>query len=591
MRKKIVWLVVSCLMVAALVLASCGPAVTEEEEEVAPPVKEKEVAPPPVEEEVIPAKEGPEYGGVMRVAANADTLGFDDIFVPAQTFAYSIHFTHERPFMGDWTKGPAGTDETRWWGPSYNLEYETGCLAEDWEVPDPDTVIFYIRKGIHFHDVPPVNGRELVAEDVAHSITRNFNLQGYVKMTYSGWFESATATDKYTVVIKGKDSEAQRTAAVFEMLTDWIFVMPPELYPADGAMKEWENSCGTGPFMLVDYVSDSSHTFVRNPDYWMNDPLNPDNRLPYLDGIKIKIIPDVSTRLAALRTGKVDILYTLAWEDAQYLIKNNPELEYAKVLRGYADRVHLRMDDPELPWHDIRVRHALALALDNQEIADEFYGGDAEINAYPIAPVKEYMHMYTPLDELPESVRELYEYHPDKARQLLAEAGYPDGFKSTIICYTPQVDAISIIKAYWADIGVDIELEVKEYAVWQSVATRKTYTGMLYHYSVTGPPYKCIDVKPGVMLNKSIIDDPYINERYAGVWSWENMGNRTERSRLMKEIALRQHEQQWSIAFPTPYFYQVWKPWLKNCYGVSDVGYYNPWAVSRFVWIDQDLKE
>ena len=144
--------------------------------------------------------------------------------------------------------------------------------------------------------------------------------------------------------------------------------------------------------------------------------------------------------------------------------------------------------------------------------------------------------MYTPLDELPESVRELYEYHPDKARQLLAEAGYPDGFRMEVLCTPSQVGLLSIVKAQWAKIGVDIELEVKEYAVWQSIATRKTYTGMLYNYSVTGPPYKCIDVKPGVMLNKSIVDGPYINERYAAVWAWENMGNLTERGRLMKEI-------------------------------------------------------
>ena len=79
------------------------------------------------------------------------------------------------------------------------------------------------------------------------------------------------------------------------------------------------------------------------------------------------------------------------------------------------------------------------------------------------------MDMYWSLDELPESSRELYEYHPDKARQLLAEAGYPDGFETEILCLPALADLVSIIKAYRADIGVDLDIQPKEFAVYTSI--------------------------------------------------------------------------------------------------------------------------
>ena len=100
--------------------------------------------------------------------------------------------------------------------------------------------------------------------------------------------------------------------------------------------------------MLTDYVTGSSATFVRNPEYWQNDPLNPENQLPYLDGCKWLIIPDLATRVSAMRTGKADILCSpaLEWEDGEDLIRSNPELEYLRKNRGTPEAVQMIQDNP-----------------------------------------------------------------------------------------------------------------------------------------------------------------------------------------------------------------------------------------------------
>ena len=110
-------------------------------------------------------------------------------------------------------------------------------------------------------------------------------------------------------------------------------IVPHEVVDEYGNLRDWRNSCGTGPFMLVDYIKGSSWTVERNPNYWGNDPIHPENKLPYLDSVKCLIIPDTSTMMAALRTAKIDQL-EVGWEEAGSLMKSNPELQRVKQLRG-----------------------------------------------------------------------------------------------------------------------------------------------------------------------------------------------------------------------------------------------------------------
>jgi peptide/nickel transport system substrate-binding protein len=258
----------------------------------------------------------------------------------------------------------------------------------------------------------------------------------------------------------------------------------------------------------------------------------------------------------------------------------------------------VRMDNPDLPWWDKKVRRALALAVNNQEVADEYYDGNAELLTYPVLPDPEYGGMYTPLEELPESTRELYGYNPEKAKQLLAEAGYPDGFAAKVVCYNTGVDALSIIKAYWADIDVDLQIDVREYAVFQGILSRSKHEEMIYGIpSLAGLASKFSNFYGPGNLNISRINTTYVDQvcqetiEAMDALGLEFYTNREKYDAIIKKAALHILEESWSIPLPGTYTYKFWPSWVKDYRGEGNVGYLNGYIWLNYIWIDQDLKE
>ncbi len=604
MKKKIVWLAVSGLVVLSLVLASCAPATpTTPTTPATPTIPTTPTTPTtPPDEHAGKVKlslkkldgtsvekwvEPPKYGGTYIAVLNTPIPGWDDFYTTSDD-CVGTTLVGDRLLTGDWIRGPAGSEETTWWGGAFYLPFMTSGLAESWEFPDPETIIFHIRKGIRWQSRPPVNGREFTADDAAFAITRVFsNAAARTTGRFASSFRSATATDKYTIVIKGKVSLLYSTPLVFEFLTSRTHMIPREVIDRYGDMRDWRNAVGTGPFMVVDNVEGSSATFVRNSNYWGKDPLFPDNQLPYVDKVTYLIMQDASTRIAALRTGKVDALTEIPLEDASNLNNTNPELKSAGSFSPNTHVVWLRSDTK--PFDDIRVRQALHMAIDFKTIARDYYKGKAEIIWAPVPPVQEFMDAYTPLEQLPESTRELYAYQPEKAKQLLAEAGYPNGFKFSLLCYKDQVDMASIVADYLSKIKVNMELDTKEVGVFTSMRGSKTYKdAVMYSWAVRNV-YTATNLEPTSTANYGRINDAYINERLANILSFENMGKQGEINRLCKEYALYALRQAWAIDVPATYIFHFWQPWLKNYYGVRMVGAFQN-NLANYVWIDQDLK-
>ena len=604
-KRKITWLVASCLMVAVLVLASCAPVAVEEEtaaeeEEVASAeeettVEEEEVA-SAEEEEVATAAGEPIYGGTFYPLITADVVNFDEAYCLPWD-AWTMGLTNEEPMTGNWGMGPAGglgTNEVGWFKHMTNfLDFEVPCLVESWDLPDKETCVLHVRKGVYFQDKPPVNGREMDAHDIVFSLNRLYfevsTAYLYTTVPEDKKPTSITATDKWTVVIK---CPAAYMGINLRLFSDCAKIVPYEMIDEYGDLQDWENACGTGPFLLTDYVPMSSVSLKRNPNYWGTDPFRPQNKLPYIDAIEALIIQDESTQLAAIRTGKADFIHYLGWEDAEALKAKRPDVKIAKYLKGNSWAAFMRLDKPELPFGDIRVRQALSMAIDRQGMIDDLYGGNAVLIGQPIPPYGPFLRMYTPLEELPEKVQEIYTYNPEKAKELLAEAGYPNGFESQIICLAPQqyVDMVTIMKECWAAIGVDVRLDVKEAGVWNSITAGRTHEEMSFRYCNNDTPSKLLDFLPESLHNQSIVDDPHLNEVNQEIIA--NIAVNDEKVfELMEEITPYILEQCWMIDLPLPYDFTAWWPWVGNFNGEYSIGYLNMWNFPKYIWIDEELKE
>ncbi|GAI82802.1 unnamed protein product, partial [marine sediment metagenome] len=276
-NKKLVWLIVSFLMVVALVLASCAPAVVEEKEAKVV-TKEPEKKAEKVEEVV--EEEGPVYGGVLTTVLHAGPTTWDPLARESAS-AYYINNALDGLIMADWYRDP----EKYPFSSKYdflNPKVWTGMLAESWDWPDPLTITINLRKGVRWQNKPPANGREFVAEDVKWNFERILTLPKWsADMLHN--IESVTCPDKYTVVFKFKtpDIASLERIAVRHLGISCRDVV--EVYGDDGP-KDWENMVGTGPWIVEDDIPDSVVTYKRNPDYWGKDPDG--NQLPYLDGLK-----------------------------------------------------------------------------------------------------------------------------------------------------------------------------------------------------------------------------------------------------------------------------------------------------------------
>ncbi|MBI2830609.1 MAG: ABC transporter substrate-binding protein [Chloroflexi bacterium] len=547
------------------------------------------------------APEVPRYGGMLTIVEAADPVGFDEMFIQKP---YVVDYYADALITGDWAKGPAGTNEFDWMRTGFKPPYYmTGGLAESWDLPDPKTLIFHIRKGVHYGLNPDseasrlVNGREFVADDVIKTWELWYtNPAGYLSNTIprSG-ITDLYAPDKYTVVIRwtsnpapGREFEARRGWAF--QLYEYMRVYPPEVPAKYGSFKDWRNAVGTGAYLLTDYTPGSMITLKRNPNYWRFDPIHPENRLPYVETSRTAIIPDAATRLAALRTGKVDYLREIIWDDAQSLIKTNPELKYKEYLGSTAGTVALRVDKPEQPWYKQEVRQALNMAIDYPGIVKNYYGGHAEYPAFPVAPYKDFVDSgaYIPLKDLPADIQELFSYNVAKAKQMLADAGYPNGFKASVITNAAGVEVLEMVAAYWKAVGVDLSIDVKESATFASITTMNTHPELLYADGAGGMPYNLMQFLPGEWHNHSMYTGPEMSpaamkfdELY---FDYRAMGE------AYAEFSPQLYRLNLVVGLPLATRFAFWQPWVLNYHGEYQVGNSSDIFVN-FVWIDQELKK
>jgi len=421
--------------------------------------------------------------------------------------------------------------------------------------------------------------------------------KSYVHLSYPGMCAGAvlTAPDKYTVDLKVPASEYINAYGVVADLMHADY--PPEVVQKYGGMNDWRVSVGTGPFMLTDFVSGSSATFVKNPAYWEKDPMGPGkgNSLPYLDGVKYLIITDLSTRQAATRTAKLDWGGVYAsLEDAKAVTSSSPKLMQKRGIGHTASGIAMKIQNPSLPYQDKKVRQALIYATDFNALKNDYYRGDAEIQSYPNPYNREYKDIFYPIAEMAQPVQDLYKYNPDKAKQPLKDAGYPNGFKANIILSNDplQVDLISAYKGMWSKVGIDLNLQTRESVVYRSIQSGLSYEDMMYSTALggIGRYYSCNSFDGPGMFNPSQANDAHVKEIKAQLVELFNKQDWTTMAKTYRDLMPYVQEQAWLIPAPIPYGYVLWWPWIKNYNGEVSVGYgQSCWPM--YVWLDQDLKK
>jgi peptide/nickel transport system substrate-binding protein len=567
-------------------------------------------APPSTTKPVVTTASGqaPKYGGTLNISAAADIPTFDDANQGGPGGYPSVLFGQEL-WGGDWAKGPAGgygTNATDWAILGYdNFANKTGYLAQSWAInvnsdQAQATIVYEIRPGVQYALDPnsaaskQVNGRELTVADILAAIKQSTtDPKGYIYRSNPDLRNldvSQTGPMEITVHVP-----ITSLVTALSRLGNSLRVYPME---TRDEMTDWKNAVGTGPFMLTGYVSGSSLTFTRNPNYWMKDPVGPGkgNQLPYVDGVQVFILPDPSTRLAAFRTGKIDESGGIAWEDSAQLKKEFPQMPSAQgdYSSPGGPAMYMRTDKP--PYNDVNVRRALMMATDFNSIKQNFNGGNGIIITFPYQDYTEYHALYAGIDDpdLPQSVKDQFVYSPDKAKALLAQAGFPNGFKTSVLCLSSQSSYIEMIAGMWAKAGITVNIDVKDATVATNVLNSQGLTDITTAggYVPTPVYYNGTNLNgvAGMAANPS-----YINDLQVQAWLPQiRTLAATDPAKAMavaKQMMIRALDQAWVIQIPKAKTTTFWQPWVKNYSGEFSVGYNKPDSWPPFIWLDQTLKK
>ncbi len=240
---------------------------------------------------------------------------------------------------------------------------------------------------------------------------------------------SVEAPDKYTEVFHHKFTLNFAVDLMVQLVM--MYIHTREAVDHFKGIGSFESQIGTGMFIAKEFQKGTSYTYHKKPNYHRSDEFFPEYnfRSPYVDELKFLVTPDEATAHAALHTGKVAKYGghgnpNMTPELKEALLDTNPELQFSGALR-WAKKVVFPYGK-ELFYPDIRVQQAMQKAINLEELARTYYQGAVEAIPPPMINVKGF---YTPFHELPKAVQEGYAYDPKKAKELMAEAGYPNCFK------------------------------------------------------------------------------------------------------------------------------------------------------------------
>jgi peptide/nickel transport system substrate-binding protein len=429
-------------------------------------------------------------------------------------------------------------------GPGNGPESEAAAtpvpdLAERFERPDPLTYIFHLRSGVRFHD-----GTPLTAEDVAFSLDRIRTNKAEFQRAYAFTaLDTVKATGDRVVTVKLKEPYA---AFINQVAAAYTRIAPKHVIEAKGDLKQV--IVGTGPFKLQEYQRGQRMVLVRNPDYF-------ERGIPYVDSIDIAIMPDNATQVAAFNSRRIDILIAANAAQAQTLKSVNPEIVLQEYVEFRLDGLgcNIRMK----PFDDIRVRQAMWYAIDQQKIIDiSFQGHGKKQRSVPPS----YAGWAVPFEKLPLADAP----NLDKARRLLAEAGYPKGFSAkckSVYRYTQKEATIAaeMLKA----IGVNLEIIDVEYGAYLKARNAGDFEVIAFSLA----PFGDVEDFTTALYQTS-------SSRNYGHWGNADLDKLLEQGKREGDVQKRKAifakvqaflaENCWVVDLPRYTTFEAWHPYVKD---------------------------
>jgi len=311
-------------------------------------------------------------------------------------------------------------------------------LAERYYTTDSRNYTFFLRKGVRFH-----NGREMKAADVKFALDRAANPE--TKHPYRVQYDAiqdVIVKDEYTVTVTLK-----RVDGTF------LYTMARQgsvIYPREAVDTLKSQPIGTGPFALAEWVRGDRITLTRNKDYWQKG-------LPKLDKVVFRFIPDPNSALAALKSGDIDVsAFGIGPESVDELKK---DARFSVIVGDSTNDVTLSMNNMKKPYSDKRVRLAITHAINKEEVLKGAMFGYGKVLGSNVDPTNPY---YV-------DVSKRVGYDPAKAKQLLAEAGYPNGFEA-VLKVAPQyyytVRTAEVLVNQFAKVGIRASIQQIEWGQW-----------------------------------------------------------------------------------------------------------------------------
>jgi peptide/nickel transport system substrate-binding protein len=430
-------LVLGLLVVLTMLvgMAACGPAATEPPPATEAPVAEVEptevpptdvpptdvpptdVPPTEVPPTEVPPTEAPPAPSELVVGISLDVESMDPFFVNQAAGWSVVHalFDHliERDFEGNIVPG----------------------LASSWTIVDESTLEFELRDDVTFH-----NGEPFTAESVKFSVERMLAEEEAPNQGKFTAIDSVEVVDDYTVRLNLNRPDG----TVFDSLTSRLAMLPPAYFEEVGAEGFAQAPVGTGPFSFVEWMPDDHVTLVANEDYWEGSYKG----MPQVDTVIFRPITEPATRMAELQAGGVDIIQDV-------LPDQMDDIESAGLVVVPDEAFQLQYvffttDDEEAPTYDVKVRQALNYAVDVDAIIENLLAGLGSHIASPIGPG----YLGENLDVEP------YPYDPEKAKELLVEAGFADGFETTLDVTTAgHTDVIDAVAGFLSEVGVEVTIQ------------------------------------------------------------------------------------------------------------------------------------